>query len=97
MPPSRESPTPKWYSTIYDLPLKIFIEVATTNNFDALTIAGKPTELQLRTAWTKITEEYADVLGDEERQLYAHLLKQGTRLELTINQIEMLVQMLEVF
>lgn len=59
-------------------------------------ISGYPTPEQLTEAWSKITQEQADAIGDHEYKLYLKLFREINLTNATIEQIKICVTQLEV-
>lgn len=89
-----ESQSPRLYHSINQLPLSKFIECDVDKNLSALIISGFPSQVELQIAWAEIQGEYADAMGDHEHSLYIRLQRDITFLEITIQQIEILVECL---
>jgi hypothetical protein len=94
-PTNTAIPLSKWYQNIVTLPLSKFIEVAVSGNLSALTIEGFPTKEELEDAWKNIKIEFSDFIGDAETRMHASLLRDIAVLNITIQQIEMLVDVLK--
>lgn len=93
-----DPPSAKWFQHITDLPLCRFIDCSVDDNLYALVITGKPTPEQLESAWAMIQQEYADVMGDYEHQMYVSLYREVKVLEVTLFQIHWLIgQMKEIY
>lgn len=71
IPTSEDSPSLKFYSSINDLPLKLFWDICLDENetkLQKLVISGSPTDLHLQDAWSAITLEYADLMSPESKR-----------------------------
>lgn len=90
-----ELPPSTCYHHIVDLPLRVFIEVSCNDNLAALILSGFPSELELFNAWQTIKEEYALAMGNQDQALYVNLFKQVQKLQLTIEQIDIAVNVLK--
>lgn len=90
-----ELPSSKCYRHIVDLPLRNFITVSVDDNLYALVISGQPSEPELFNAWQTIKEEYALAMGNQDQALYVNLFKQVQKLQLTIEQIDLAVNVLK--
>jgi hypothetical protein len=78
--------------------LRRFIDCTVDGNLYALVISGHPTYEQLAAAWSIIQQEYADVMGDYEYQMYVFLFRDVKVLETTLFLIHWLVgQLKEVY
>jgi hypothetical protein len=64
-------------------------------NYNALVIAGHPTEHELLIAWSNIQQEDADAAGDHEHRLYITLFKEVTLLKVTLQTIHYLIEILQ--
>jgi hypothetical protein len=94
LPEKKDTPSCAWYSSINKLPLTRFIDAIVDNNLSALIISGRPTDIELDLAWQDIQLEYSDALGDGEAKLQANLTRQISILQITLQQIEMLIEVL---
>lgn len=83
--------------SIHDTPLYKFIEALCDGNIHALTLEGNPPEAELQASWSAIMNEYTEVLGSVEQKYYLSLLKEATRLEMTLTQIHSLIEVLRNF
>ena len=63
------------YSSCYDCPLKVYIEIVCNNNLDALIISGNPPKTVLEDANNKIISGYAELSGSSISTRYNVLLK----------------------
>lgn len=81
IPTSEYSPSLKFYSSINDLPLKIFWEICIDESdfkLNRLIISGSPSTFQLNEAWSTMTLEYADLMSPETKRK----IKEDGKLEL---------------
>jgi hypothetical protein len=86
----------KYYQSISNLPLNRYKDCLLNENLSALIISGQPTGQQLTEAWGKISQEYADAMGDHEYKLYLKLFKDVHLINATIEQVKICVTQLEV-
>lgn len=63
------------YSSCYDCPLKVYIEIVCNNNLDALIISGNPPKEVLEDTYNKIISGYAELSGSSMATRYNVLLK----------------------
>lgn len=93
-----DTPSAKWYRHITELPLNRFIDIVVDGNFAALIITGYPSIEELHAAWRDIQGEYADAMGDHEHRMYISLYRDVKCLEITLKQIQWLIdQLREVY
>lgn len=64
------------YSSCYDCPLKVYIEIVCNNNLDALIISGNPPKEVLEDTYNKIISGYAELSGSSITTRYNILLKE---------------------
>lgn len=85
--------TPSWslYRSIHELPLARWIDLSVDWYLKALAKHGDPPELELRVAEQEIRIQYSDAAGDSQYRLYINLVKEISRLEITLHQIESLI------
>lgn len=57
---------PSYHSTIYRLPLKLFFEVAVTEDLKHLIIDGRPTDLQLQDAYEHMIGEISSLVRTDQ-------------------------------
>jgi len=81
------SPSPRYYRTIYQLPLSRFVDAQVDKNLYALVISGTPTIEELTAIWEIIKLEAADKAGDLEYRTYMNLFKDIHRLKGDIDSI----------
>lgn len=93
-PTSMGSPSCRWYQSINTLPLNRFIDVLVDKNYSALIISGYPSQLELQLSWSEIQSEFNDLIGDNESRLYLSLYRDIATLDLTLQQINILVECL---
>lgn len=91
------TPSQKWYTTIADLPLKIFITCIVTGDLSHLIIEGRPTPQQLAETWAVILQEHADAIGTAEHKLYTSLCRTLIELQHDYNAVETFVPLLQKF
>jgi hypothetical protein len=89
------TPSAKWYQHITQIPLSKFIDVAVDDNYAALVITGYPAIEELQLAWSQISGEYADAIGDNEHRMYVSLFRDVTLLTVNLKTINYLVEILE--
>lgn len=69
-PLPKESHTGKFYRSIEDMPLAVFIEVLCTDDLQRIVYEGRVPEEALQAAWNEIMEKYLDeTFSDEDRHL----------------------------
>lgn len=61
---------PVFHSSIYDMPLKVYIRCTVDKDLSALIISGAPDEELLTDAWYKIQMDYHDIIGDASLKNY---------------------------
>ncbi len=83
-----------WYRDIHNLPLHKFEDCFLNNNISALTIAGFPTEQELKKAWDHILIQYADLLGSDEFKLYMHLYREVEVISIDWESVKFLTSLL---
>lgn len=64
----KESPSGKWYQSIHDCPLSVFIACACDEVVSPLVISGKVSEDILQETWKAIYLDYSDALLSETEQ-----------------------------
>lgn len=89
------SPSSSTYRSITELPLSRWIDFTVDGYLHALTKTGTPTEAELVDAANELRIQVADVAGDHEYRLYCNTIKEITNLELTIVQVQELVNVLK--
>jgi hypothetical protein len=74
-PPNTDIPqSASYYQTIFELPLFKFEEVLLTENLNALTITGFPSQQELYEAWKEIMCEYSEAMGNGEYRVIERLM-----------------------
>lgn len=81
------------------MPLFRFVDCAVDDNLQALIIPGqikffKPTEQELRDAWTDILQQSSEAGGSHEYRLYVNLYKELSIIQLTLDQILITIRFL---
>jgi hypothetical protein len=94
-PPSSVTALSEWYRSINTLPLSRFIDIAVDNNILALVKTGIPDAKDLADAWENIKSEYAEAVGDHEQVAYLKALKEISILQITLQQIHLLIDTLK--
>lgn len=87
-------PSPKYYRSIYKLPLHRFIDCMVDQDLQALVISGKPTREELEKVWGEIKLEAADKAGDLEYRVYLNLYKEVNTLKGDIDKAHELIALL---
>jgi len=110
-PSETASPSPKFYRSCHDLPLRKFIDIFcgepapdgstdeteyTGPNLAGLIISGFPPQDQLEKAWRNIMQEYMDAIGSDEYKIYISIHKELTELAVTYDSINGLIDLLEI-
>jgi hypothetical protein len=70
------------------------VEVLCDQNLQALVLEGQPTGKQLMKSWETIITEYTEALGSSEHKYYIQILREVSRLKITLYQIDELVRVL---
>ena len=84
-------PLPKFYSTIYELPLKNFEDVLVNNNLSALVISGFPDPKLLNDAWNNVLIEYTEALGTSEYLMYVNIYREYELLKLNMEMMKLCI------
>lgn len=82
------------YLAITELPLSRFIRLSVDGDYQALVISGEPPLNELQKAAELISQQYTDTIGDIDYKLYCQTLKEITLLQLTLEQVNNLVNTL---
>lgn len=91
----QDSPSSSTYRSITELPLSRWVDYVADGYLHALAKTGTPPEAELRAAADELRIQVADVAGDHEYKLYCNTVKEITNLELTIVQVQELVNVLK--
>lgn len=92
----KDTPSPKWYHNISELPLHRFEDIVCDSNLYALVITGKPSDNDLLKAWADIQLEIADAANDQEYRLMSSMSRDVHKLSITIDQIHIALDQLKV-
>lgn len=79
-PFSTASPAFSLYHTCSSLPIELFINCLVEENLANLIIYGNPPAIALQEAWSKIYEEYIDLIGDAHQKFYIKVSKEYSNL-----------------
>jgi hypothetical protein len=83
------------YRNLTDLPLSKYIDGVVNGNVSAIIKSGTCNdESELIEAWTDITQQYAEAIGDQEQKLFLSLFIEINKLSVAIEQIASLVKAL---
>lgn len=82
------------YRRITEMPLARWIDLTVDGYTKALVKEGEPPEHELRIAEQDLRIQYSDAAGDQQYRLYINLSKEITELEITLLQIEKLIDTL---
>lgn len=87
-PYPRESHTGRFYRSIEDMPLAVFIEVLCTDNLQRIVYEGRVPEETLQAAWNEVMEKYLDeTFSDEDRHL-VQLISSANLLQFNITKAQ---------
>lgn len=92
-----KSQSGKYYQSIGKLPLYKFVLCQQENNLQYLVISGSPSEKELAYAWSDLSSQYMDAMGDAEYKHYVTTYKDLTKIELTIETVEAAIECLKCF
>lgn len=80
-----------YHDNAHTCPLSIFIKCLCDDNYNALTIAGKPTLEQLQLAWFGIYMQFVDLSGEDDIKLSLRLITTIYNLKYKILKVENMV------
>lgn len=90
--PPQASPSWSIYRSITEIPLSRWIDLTVDGYLRALVREGEPPEAETAAAYEDLRIQYADAMGDGEYRLYCDLIKEVTRLQIKLAQIENLIE-----
>lgn len=90
-PSTKDLPSWSLYRSISELPLSRWIDLTVDGYRKALVKTGEPPEHELLIAEHNLRMQYADAIGDHEYRLYCDTIKEITRLQVTLHQVESLI------
>jgi len=85
----------KYYTSITELPLHSYVDCLIKNNLSHLIISGSPSPDNLAIAWSDITQEYVDAIGNSGFEMYLMLAKELALLEVRLCLVENCVAILK--
>ena len=80
----------KYHTGLQFLPLNKFIDVFVDGNLSALVISGFPSADNLKQAWETILDQYSDMIGGMEHEMFFQLRKEVGLLKMDIDLIRIL-------
>lgn len=84
----------KLITSLYKLPLNIFIDCICDNDYFGLIIEGEPGEAEIAYTWSDLLGQYSDALSDDSHKKYVVVIKEyhqaKIRYELANTYIELL-------
>lgn len=88
------SPSYAIYQRLTDISLERWMRLIVDGDIRAIIRDGEPPEHELRIVEGNLRIAYADAMGDNEYKFYCASIKEVTRLEITLAQIEQLITVL---